>query len=439
MGWHDDGRLHFALGIENTFVPQESPGERAIDEYELTEHYTRYADDLALARGTGVRLLRWGIPWHRVNPAPGEWAWVDAVVARFAELQLEPIVDLLHYGTPLWLGGQFANPDFPRHFAEFAGRAAERYGEVATSYTPVNEPMIHAQFCGQYGYWPPYLRGRHGLLQLAANLADASARAQRRIGDVLGERAVFVHVDAGFRYVGDVDAPEHAERVSAMLHERYLVEDLLTGRVGTEHPLHADLVDAGVDPSRLEALQREPTPPTIMGVNYYPLHSTEVFETGVHHGGGFADPRPTRDDGVEGLREVLTAYEDRYQVPVMLTETCITAPVAERIAWLEASVAEVRSLRAQGRRIVGHTWWPLFDMYEWTYRHSTHPRREHLLTMGLYDLVESPGGLLRVRTPVADAFQRLVTGSAAGDTGAGSAPRSRAAVASSGPVAVTTP
>jgi hypothetical protein len=56
---------------------------------------------------------------------------------------------------------------------------------------------------------------------------------------------------------------------------------------------------------------------------------------------------------------------------------------------------------------VGYTWWPLFDMYEWTYRHATGPRAQHLLTMGLFDLVESAEGLRRERTPVADAFTAL--------------------------------
>ncbi|NAZ80780.1 family 1 glycosylhydrolase [Kineococcus sp. R8] len=409
MRWHEDGRLHFALGIEDTFVPQEAAGERAVDEYELTEHYAHVASDLGLAQQAGADLLRWGIPWHRVNPGPEEWdwAWVDQAMARFADLGLEPVVDLLHYGTPLWLDEQFANPDFPRRFAAYAERVADRYGHVATSYTPVNEPMIHAQFSGEYGYWPPYLRGRGGLLQIAAALADASAQAQRRIAGVLGDAAVFVHVDAGFRYAGDVDAPEHAGHVRALLEQRYLVEDLLTGRVGPEHPLHADLLGAGVGPALLEQLRAEPAPPTVMGVNYYPLHSTEVFERGVHHRGGFADPRPTRDDGVLGLREVLTAYEDRYDVPVMLTETCVTASAEERIRWLRDSVAELHALRAEGRRVLGYTWWPLFDMYEWTYRHSTRPRRDHLLTMGLYDLVETSSGLARVRNPVEEEFRRL--------------------------------
>ena len=169
MTWFDDGRLHFGLGIEDTFVPQAGPGERPLDEYELTEHYQRWHGDLGLASDVGAEFVRWGIPWHRVNPAPGEWdwSWVDAVMARFAELGVRPIVDLLHYGTPTWIDREFAHPDFSRMFAEYAVHVAERYADVATDYTPVNEPMIHARFCGDIGYWPPKLSGEAGYNTIA--------------------------------------------------------------------------------------------------------------------------------------------------------------------------------------------------------------------------------------------------------------------------------
>lgn len=62
-------------------------------------------------------------------------------------------------------------------------------------------------------------------------------------------------------------------------------------------------------------------------------------------------------------------------------------------------------MRSEGAPVVGYTWWPLFDMYEWTWRHSANPRSDHLLTMGLHDLVESADGLLRVANPVADRYR----------------------------------
>lgn len=413
--WFRDGGLHFALGIENTFVPQERPGERAIDEYALTRHYEHWHDDLGLVAEAGAELLRYGIPWHRVAPEPGawQWSWLDGAMDRLAGLGIRPIVDLLHYGTPLWLEREFANPDYPHHVAEYATRVAERYAAQVTDYTPVNEPMIHALFSGEYAYWPPYLSGTSGLVRMVERLARGFVLTQRGISDVLGDRAVFVHVDAGFRYVGDVDVPEHREHARRLHAQTHLVEDLVTGRVDGGHELVAFLLENGMRDDDLAWFAERPSPPDVMGVNYYPRHSTEVFEAGVHHGGGFADPRPTRDDGVAGLEEVLRRAADRYQVPVMLTETCVTGTVTERLAWLDESVGAVHRMRSEGVDIVGYTWWPVFDMYEWTYRHSAAPREAHRLSMGLWQLVERGGDLERVATPLVARFRDHATDPAA--------------------------
>lgn len=41
--------FHWAGGIENTFIPQERPGPRALEEYELTQHYAQWRADLTRA------------------------------------------------------------------------------------------------------------------------------------------------------------------------------------------------------------------------------------------------------------------------------------------------------------------------------------------------------------------------------------------------------
>ena len=405
--WFEDGRLHFALGIENTFVPQERPGERAIDEYELTEHYEHYADDFALAAGVGADLLRWGVPWHRLAPEPGrwDWDWTDGAVDALVGAGLRPILDLLHYGTPLWLEEGFAHRDYPQHVAEFSARFADRYGDRVHDFTPVNEPVIHALFSGQYGYWPPYLEGSEGFARIAANLARGFVRSQRAVAETIGASATFVHVDAAMNFVGDDVATEHRAEANRLRHRVHLVEDLVTGRVDESHVLHDD-IERALDDGELAWFVENAVRPDVMGVNYYPRHSTELFESGVHHLGGFADPRPTVDRGAEGLREAITTYAARYGAPVMVTETCVTGSVAERIAWLDASVGLADQLRAEGVPLVGYTWWPLFDMYEWTWRHTDLPRAEHLLTMGLYDLKETSRGLLRVENPVAERYRQ---------------------------------
>ena len=404
--WFEDGRLHLGLGIEDTVVPQSRPGERAIDEYELTEHYERFADDFELAAGVGAELLRWGVPWYRAAPAPGrwDWEWTDRAIDAQLSAGLRPVIDLLHYGTPLWLDSQFANPDYAHHVEEYAARFGERYGDRVFDYTPVNEPVIHALFSGEYGYWPPYLAGAAGFAAIAANLARGFVRSQRALADCVGASATFVHVDAAMSFIGDDTAPEHREEADRLRHQVHLVEDLVTGRVDAAHPL-LDRIAPAIPAVELQWFRDNAVQPDVMGVNYYPRHSTELFEVGVHHGGGFSDPRPSVDRGAEGLREALESFAARYGAPVMVTETCVTGSVEERIAWLDESLAVVERIRDEGVPVVGYTWWPLFDMYEWTWRHSTNPRADHLLTMGLHDLVESADGLLRVANPVADRYR----------------------------------
>lgn len=405
--WFADGRLHFALGIEDTFVPQSRTGERAIDEYDLTEHTTRYAADFALAAGVGAELIRWGVPWYRVSPEQGrwDWSWTDRAVDALLEQGLRPIIDVLHYGTPLWLEDQFAHPDYPQHVAEYAHRLAERFADRVSDYTPVNEPVVHALFCGEYGYWPPYLQGADGFTRIAINLAQGFVSTQRAILDAVGAAATFVHVDAAMGFVGDDTAPEHRVEATRLRHQVHLIEDLVTGRVDRDHPLREVIAEAAGDDT-LAWFAAHAVQPDVMGVNYYPRHSTELFEPGVQHAGGFVDPRPSVDRGTDGLREAITTFASRYGAPVMITETCVTGTVAERLRWLDDSVALAHAMRAEGADLVGYTWWPLFDMYEWTWRHSDRPRADHLLPMGLHDLVESPDGLLRVANPVASRYRQ---------------------------------
>ena len=154
--WERPYGLRFAVGIEDTFIPQTSPGRRTLDEYGLTGHYENWREDLNMAASTGAAMIRYGIPWYRVNPARDawDWSWTDRVFDHLLSLGLTPIVDLMHYGCPLWLECEFANPDYPQRVAEYAARVAGRYGEQVRFYTPMNEPLLNAMYCGEDGAGP---------------------------------------------------------------------------------------------------------------------------------------------------------------------------------------------------------------------------------------------------------------------------------------------
>src|SRR5438105_6175255 len=121
--------FEWLLGIEDTFItaPHAKTG-RTLDEYELTGHYERWREDIELFAQAKVRAVRYGIPWHRINPAPGRWdfEWTDAAIERLLELGIAPIIDLVHYGVPPWIEGAWLAADFPQHMAEYATRVAQR-------------------------------------------------------------------------------------------------------------------------------------------------------------------------------------------------------------------------------------------------------------------------------------------------------------------------
>jgi beta-glucosidase len=315
------------------------------------------------------------------------------VVERMAELGLVCIVDLIHYGTPLWLENSFLHPDYPKRVADYAAAAADRYRDLLHVWTPLNEPAVNAEYCGEKGLWPPYLMGQSGFTAVLAQLAEGICRTQAAIAATQPD-ASFVHVDAGFRYEG-ADAPMPLD---VLLRRRFLALDLVTGRVDRTHPLAGWLAGNGFPEERLAWLGDHAVRPDVVGVNYYPAFTTVRYDAA-----GQAHPV---EAGTAGLEDLIRLYDDRYGLPVMVTETSRAGTVQERRAWLRDSLACVEALRAQGIPLVGYTWFPFIALVDWLYRESCAPVDDWLMQMGQVDLARIPGGgaLERRPTPLVDDF-----------------------------------
>lgn len=392
--WMADGRLHFGVGIEDTFVPQERVGQRRLDEYELTQHYEHWREDLALAAEAQAEFVRWGIPWYLVEPAQGEfdWRWLDEVAAYTQDLGLTIIVDLMHYGTPLWLDNQFVNADYPERIAAYGRAVAERYAGVWDDFTPLNEPIINAIYCGETATWPPYLSGQDGFVKVIVAIAKGMVRTQQEILAV-NPGARIVAVDAGFRWEGD----ELPLPLEVLMERRFLSLDLTLGRVGSSHPMRSYLTGHGVTDAELAWFEANAVSPDIVGVNYYPGFTTVRYE------GGVTVPV---EAGTAGLRDLITLYWERYGIPIAVTETSRGGSVESRLEWLAESVAEVEALRASGITIVGYTWFPFMTLVDWLYRSDLKTADEWFIHMGLVDLERGADRVLaRRKTPVFEPFR----------------------------------
>ena len=99
------GNFMFATGIECS-NPTIDNGRTRRDQLEECGHYARWRDDLRLTRDLGLKVLRYGLPIHRIYLGPGkyDWEFADLVMAELQRLGLTPILDLLHFGVPDWIG-----------------------------------------------------------------------------------------------------------------------------------------------------------------------------------------------------------------------------------------------------------------------------------------------------------------------------------------------
>lgn len=429
------GSFSWIGGIEDTCVyPAAGSGMNPLDEYELTEHTLHWKEDLTTVRDLGGTSIRYGVNWPLVHIAPGEFDWAildERLAYATSELGLTVIADLVHYGTPTWLTNSFADPDYPDAIADFAGAFAARYRGIVDHITPLNEPLTTASFCGLRGVWPPALTGWNGWTTVVLAIVTGISRTIAAVR-AANPDAVIVHVEAASLYQTDArELEDHANQLEAL---GMLPTDLLLGRVDSSHELFDWLVENGAHPAKLAALRLDVPEIDLLGVNYYPDLSPRTLT----HVDGVVSQIATNLGGV-GLATTLRRFAERYEIPLLITETSIEGDDAVRTQWLDESFHCVRELLATGVDLRGYTWWPMMDFVDWSYasegrnieefavdhaivaaRSTSSAERDggtrktpFLRRMGLIRLEElEDGSLMRVPTAAAVRFGELTRATA---------------------------
>lgn len=400
----DPGMFFWATGIEDTFITAPWPKTgRTLDEYELTGHYEQWREDIDLIAGLGVKVARYGVPWHRINPAPGiwDWQWADGPLEYLLSRGVEPIVDLVHYGLPAWIQDAYLNPSFPEFMAEYAARLAERFRGRIRAYTPLNEPRITAWYCGKIGWWPPHLHGWSGFLRVMVGVCRGIVRTTAALHEVDPE-ILAVHVDATDLYESaDAQLRDEVDRRQEIV---FLALDLISGRVTADHPLYSWLLRNGISERTLGEFAAMAVPLELIGINLYPLFSRKIL---LKRSGSLRIRMPYANAGI--IDRLAALYSGRYGSPVFISETASSGSVQRRMDWLVSSVEAVRRTRQAGIPLVGYTWWPLFALITWAYRQGNLPPERYLNQMGLWDLARSGDGKLeRVPTLLVPLFRDLV-------------------------------
>lgn len=364
-------------------------GEAFLDQTRLSGHHERIGD-LDRFAALGVKALRYPVLWERAAPQRADeidFSWSDARLARLRELEVRPIVGLVHHG-----GGprytSLVEDSFAPGLAAFAGAVAERYPWVG-DWTPVNEPLTTARFSALYGHWYPHLQDE-GLFWLAlVNQIDATRLAMRAIRRVNPGARLIQTEDLGRTY----STRAVAHQASFDNQRRWMTWDLLCGKVTAEHPLHERLCRFGLG-ERLAAIAGDPCAPDVIGVNHYLTsdrfldHRVEGYPQGCRGGNeftGFADVEAVRVllPGPDGFAGVLQEAWSRYGRTLALTEVHNGCGREDQMRWMREAWDAALALRGRGADVEAVTAWSLLGAYDWD---SLLTRPAGRYECGVYDL-----------------------------------------------------
>ncbi len=379
-------KFMFATGIENSYPTIILPNGKTkrVDELEKTNHYNQWQQDFGLVKQLGIEFLRYGPPYYKTHTAPGSYNWefADATFAALKELHITPIVDLLHFGLPDWMGN-FQNPEFPAFFAEYASAFAKRYPDLQL-YTPINEIFITAMFSAQYGWWNECLQSDETFVRALKHLCQANILAMQEILKIQPE-ANFIQSESS-EYFHAMD-PQAVPLARFLNQKRFLSLDLTYG-----YPLSVGmyeyLLQNGMTKDEYKWFgQNQVKARCIMGNDYYVTNEHLVFPNGHTQAAG----------EIFGYYVITHQYYRRYKLPIMHTETNIKMPACKE--WLLKQWANVHRLKHDGIPIIGFTWYSLLHQVDWD--SALRNDAGNINELGLFDLD-------RRIMPVGEAYKTLI-------------------------------
>ena len=374
----------FATGIECSY-PTIQNGAVRRDQLRECGHYDRYKEDLGLVKELGLKVLRYGLPYYSIHKGHGkyDWEFADLAMAEIKRLGITPILDLLHFGLPDWIG-DFQNPELPVYFADYCGAVAKRYPWVRY-YTPVNEIYVTARISGKDGVWNEQLKTDKGFVTALKHCVAASIMGNQQIAKHRPDCVIVQSESAEFTHELCATISDETKLNNEL---RFLSLDLLYA-----HPpcttVGMYMMDNGMTRQEYEwFMAGKPPGYQVMGNDYYGRNERIKLSDG--------SIQTSMD--VLGWYEITHAYYERYHMPVMHTETNVfdaeKAPM-----WLYKQWINILRMRQDGVPVLGFTWYSLTDQIDWDTQLGE--LNHNVNACGLYDLDRKP-------RPVAEAYKTLL-------------------------------
>ncbi len=362
------------------------------------DFYHRYKDDIRLFAEMGFKCFRMSIAWSRIFPngddaEPNEAGlqFYDNVFDECRKYNIEPLVTISHYETPLHLAREYngwSNRKLIDFYLRYCETIFKRYKDKVKLWITFNEinSIIYAPFMSGAINTPPEMLTNQDLYQAIHHELVASAKAVKlcheiipgaKIGCMILGVTVYpltckpddviamMNVDRDTLLFSDVQArgfyPNYAKRI---LEEKGVVlnitdddREALKSTVDFVSLSYYSSSCISADPNAGEPTQSNLT----RNLKRNPYSKSSEW-------GWQIDP--------QGLRFTLNKLYDRYQKPLFIVENGLGAndvliddgnggkTVADdyRIAYMRQHLLQVEETLKDGVEIMGYTSWGCIDL-----------------------------------------------------------------------------
>ena len=349
------------------------------------DHYHRYAEDLDLAAAMGLDAYRFSTSWARVLPEgrgapnPEGLDFYDRLVDAMCARGLKPYATLYHWELPQPLAdlGGWRNRDIAGWFADFTETIMRRIGDRVHAAAPINEPWCVAWLSHFMGLHAPGMRDIRAATRAMHHVLLAHGRATQAMRG-LGMTNLGAVTNHEYAAPAD-DTPEAAEKARLYdgIYNRWYLDGIRNGT-------YPDDVLQVLAPHMPQGWQDDmatiSAPVDWLGINYYTrklIGPDDGLWPGLQEVEG-----PLKKTAMdwevypEGLHHFLTRIQNDYArgLPIYVTENGMASPDViaggvvddpDRIAYLQAHLAQVRRAIADGADVRGYFIWSLLDNYEW--------------------------------------------------------------------------
>lgn len=308
------------------------------------DHYRRYKEDFALAKGLNMNSFRFGVEWSRLEPEEGVWneeeiAHYKKYIVEMRKAGLEPMFNIWHWTMPTWFTdmGAFKKKSNLFYFDRFLQKIAEELLDDVTYVITLNEPNVYASFGYGTGEWVPNETNWIAAARVYFNLVSGHKRAYK----ILKSHKKTIQVGVATQ-LANIQAKRPHNYIDNLATKwmRYFWNWWFLKRIRN----HQDFV----------------------GINYYftdyykGLANRDNPHVPVSDLGWYMEP--------EGLYPLLVRTWARFKKPIFVTENGLADGSDEyRRWWIEETIVAMEKAISEGVDLRGYYHWSLLDNFEWKY------------------------------------------------------------------------